>query len=143
MKQRLIVVLLLVGFLVATCGAEPTPEASPPEEASGMANPASWFCVEQGYQLEFRDEAGGQVGYCLFPDGSECEEWAFFRGECAPTSESQPNPAQLANSASENCVVVGGTWTIVMARSSAGERTAVGNPARHISRPGGMSSTWT
>jgi putative hemolysin len=77
-----------------------------------MANPASKFCVDQGYQSEIRDEAGGQVGYCLFPDGSECEEWAFYRGECAPSSESQPTPAQLANPASENCVAVGGTWTI-------------------------------
>ena len=29
-----------------------------------------------------REEEGGTVGYCLFPDDSECEEWAFFRGEC-------------------------------------------------------------
>ena len=48
-----------------------------------MANPASKYCVEQGYKLEIRDEAGGQVGYCIFPDGSECEEWAFYRGECS------------------------------------------------------------
>ena len=112
MKQRLIVVLLLVGVLVTACGAEPTPEPGPPEETPSMANPASQFCVEQGYQSEIRDEAGGQVGYCLFPDGSECEEWAFFRGECAPAGESQATPAGLANPASENCVAVGGTWTI-------------------------------
>jgi putative hemolysin len=112
MKQMTVVVLILVGFLVAACGAEPTPEASPTEAAPGMPNPASKFCVDQGYQSEIRDEPGGQVGYCLFPDGSECEEWAFFRGECAPSSESQPTPAQLANPASENCVAVGGTWSI-------------------------------
>jgi Tol biopolymer transport system component/putative hemolysin len=112
MKQRLIVVLLLVGVLVTACGAEPTPEPGPPEETPGMANPASQFCVEQGYRSEIRDEAGGQVGYCLFPDGSECEEWAFFRGECAPTGESQATPAGLANPASENCVAVGGTVSI-------------------------------
>jgi len=85
---------------------------SPTEAAPGMANPASAFCVDQGYQSEIRDESGGQVGYCLFPDGSECEEWAFYRGECAPASESQAPPAQLANPASQNCVAVGGTWTI-------------------------------
>jgi putative hemolysin len=108
----MIVVLILTGFLVAACGAEPTPTASPPEEAAGMANPASQFCVGQGYQSEIRDGADGQVGYCLFPDGSECEEWAFYRGECAPTSESEAAPAQLANPASENCVAVGGTRSI-------------------------------
>ncbi len=49
----------------------------------GLANPASVYCEEQGGKLEFRtDEAGGTVGICIFEDGSECEEWAYFRGEC-------------------------------------------------------------
>jgi putative hemolysin len=84
----------------------------PTETAPSMPNPASEFCVEQGYQSEIRDEAGGQVGYCLFPDGSECEEWAFYRGECAPAGESQATPGQLANPASENCIEQGGTVSI-------------------------------
>jgi Tol biopolymer transport system component/putative hemolysin len=112
MKAKMIVPLIVLAFLVTGCGAEPTPEARPPEEAPGMANPAAEFCVDQGYQSEVRDEASGQVGYCRFPDGSECEEWAFYRGECAPASEGQPTPAQLANPASENCVTVGGTVSI-------------------------------
>jgi putative hemolysin len=50
---------------------------------AGLANPASVYCEEQGYTLEIRtDEQGSQYGFCVFPDGSECEEWAFFRGEC-------------------------------------------------------------
>ncbi|MGA1825552.1 MAG: DUF333 domain-containing protein [bacterium] len=28
------------------------------------------------------DEEGGQYGICVFEDGSECDEWAYFRGEC-------------------------------------------------------------
>ena len=30
------------------------------------------------------EPSGGQVGNCIFPDGSECEEWALFRNECQP-----------------------------------------------------------
>jgi hypothetical protein len=30
MGQKMMVVLILMGFLVAACGAEPTPTASPP-----------------------------------------------------------------------------------------------------------------
>lgn len=46
-------------------------------------NPASVYCQEQGGKLEIReDTSGGQYGVCIFTDGSECEEWAFFRGEC-------------------------------------------------------------
>jgi len=49
---------------------------------SGLANPASAFCEEGGGKVDIREEADGQVGYCVFPDGSECEEWAYYRGEC-------------------------------------------------------------
>ncbi len=65
-----------------------SPIATPPSDAFespvGLPNPASVFCEEQGYKLEMRTDASGTAGYCIFPDGSECEEWAFFRGECAP-----------------------------------------------------------
>ena len=51
-----------------------------------MPNPASVYCVEQGFKSEIRTATdGGQSGICIFPDGSECDEWAYFRGECAPS----------------------------------------------------------
>lgn len=52
------------------------------ETQVGLANPASTYCAQKGYKLEIRDEADGEVGYCIFPDGNECEEWSFFRKEC-------------------------------------------------------------
>lgn len=55
----------------------------PVEEKTQIANPASAFCVKQGYTLEIRTDAdGGQYGVCIFPDSNECEEWQFFRLEC-------------------------------------------------------------
>jgi putative hemolysin len=52
--------------------------------STGIANPASAFCEEQGGTVDIRNDAesGGQIGICVLPDGSECEEWAYFRGEC-------------------------------------------------------------
>lgn len=50
-----------------------------------LPNPASAHCEDQGYVVEIRsDEQGNQYGFCVFPDGSECDEWAFFRGDCGP-----------------------------------------------------------
>jgi putative hemolysin len=50
---------------------------------SQLPNPASKYCIEQGYNFTIRTNPdGSQTGYCIFPDGSECEEWAYFRGEC-------------------------------------------------------------
>ncbi|MDD4332762.1 MAG: DUF333 domain-containing protein [Patescibacteria group bacterium] len=51
--------------------------------AAGLANPASVNCEERGGQLEIKKDAtGGEYGMCGFKDGSECEEWKFFRNEC-------------------------------------------------------------
>jgi len=48
--------------------------------------------VQKGGQLEIRTGPnGGQVGYCMFPDGSSCEEWQFFRGECQPKRPANSN----------------------------------------------------
>ena len=40
----------------------------------GLANPASVYCAELGFAAE------GET--CTFPDGTACEQWSFFRGEC-------------------------------------------------------------
>jgi hypothetical protein len=65
----------------------------------GMPNPASVYCEEQDGTLEMREEEGGTVGYCIFEDGSECEEWSFFNGECAIGDSLEitgmPNPASV------------------------------------------------
>jgi hypothetical protein len=58
-----------------------------------MPNPASVYCEEHGGTVELRqDDSGGVAGVCVFDDGSECDEWAYLRGEC------KPGGTQLANS---------------------------------------------
>ncbi len=49
---------------------------------TGLANPASVYCEAKGGILEIREFIGGQKGFCIFEDGSECDEWKFFRNEC-------------------------------------------------------------
>ncbi len=70
--------LVLLTVMVAACG---TGNGTTTQEP-GMPNPASVFCEEQGGRLEIRQESEGSYGVCVFPDGSECEEWALFNGKC-------------------------------------------------------------
>jgi putative hemolysin len=56
----------------------------PAQATAGLANPATQYCLEKGGQSDIRiSPDGGEIGFCVFPDGSECEEWAFYRNECA------------------------------------------------------------
>jgi inhibitor of cysteine peptidase len=78
------IAILLSLFVVSGC-VKKYPQLDPatatPEAA--IANPASVYCVKAGGSLGIRTtDDGSQYGICKFPDGSECEEWAFYRGEC-------------------------------------------------------------
>ncbi len=88
MKRAWIVVLLAGVLVVAACGGKATPtnfQSPVSTPGAGLPNPASVFCVDKGGQLEIRTAAdGSQTGYCIFADGSECDEWAYYRGQCAP-----------------------------------------------------------
>ena len=70
------------------------------EEPAQLPNPASAYCTEHGGTLSIKkDGEGNEYGECTLSDGTVCEEWAYFRGECpkaepvAPTEPSTP-PAE-------------------------------------------------
>ena len=74
-------------FGLSACGGDDSPSPSsevptsetPTTDGTGMANPASVYCEEQGGTVEIVDEADGQVGYCNLPDGQRIEEWEYYR----------------------------------------------------------------
>ncbi len=66
-----------------------------------MPNPASVYCEQQGNKLEIYTAAdGSQSGVCVFPDGSTCDEWAYFRGECPLAAQKSPTPAIVVEATS-------------------------------------------
>jgi len=97
-KQFLTVGVLLCVTLTACTGFQvQTLEATETGVPENMPNPASVYCAEKGNTLEFRTAAdGNQSGVCIFPDKSECEEWAYFRGECGPTAKPSLTPMVLS-----------------------------------------------
>lgn len=80
--RKITVFLFLMSMILGACTAAPVEQETP---AADMPNPASVYCEEKGGTLEIiTEEDGSQSGVCLFPDGSQCDEWAYFRGECQP-----------------------------------------------------------
>lgn len=93
MKRKWILVVLAVvlSVLVVACqsgdtqGTDETPAA--PLGGAQLPNPAAQYCQDQGHKYEIRTASdGSQSGVCIFADGSECDEWAYYRGECGPGS---------------------------------------------------------
>jgi len=79
--------LLGISLLLVACAPplipEPPLSEPAPEGVAKLPNPAAVFCENQGYAYEIRtDAAGNQYGVCIFPDSSECDGWAYYRGEC-------------------------------------------------------------
>jgi putative hemolysin len=88
MKRLFTFTILLIALTACTPVVQtPEPAATDIPQAD-IPNPASLYCEQNGYTLEIHTaEDGSQYGLCVFPDGSTCDEWAYFRGECGPASE--------------------------------------------------------
>jgi putative hemolysin len=81
MKSIKITMVMVVSVILTltACNAE----KPVPTDSNEIPNPASVFCKENGGTEENRQATDGSVtGFCLFSDGSECDEWTYFRGEC-------------------------------------------------------------
>jgi putative hemolysin len=106
-------------------GASTTPSTS-------IANPASTYCINQGGTLQIKTGPAGQYGMCTFSNGSQCEEWQFFRGQCSPThtmmnstSTNSTMTHTMMNSTSTNSTSMHGT--MVNTKSTNGTSVKVTN----------------
>jgi putative hemolysin len=87
-----VAVRAIIGYFSVTQATSDSTATDIPQ--AGIPNPASVYCEQNGNIHEIRTAAdGSQPGICVFPDGSECDEWAYFRGECGPTAQASPTPA--------------------------------------------------
>jgi putative hemolysin len=103
MKRILPFTIILMAVTACTAlqvqTPEPTATGIPP---ANMPNPASVYCEQNGNKLEIRKAAdGSQSGVCIFPDGSTCDEWAYFRGECGPAVQISPTPTMTVEATTE------------------------------------------
>ena len=128
-RKTLLISIVLICLMVLTAcspaSTRPTPQAK-------MPNPASMHCEQNGGKLDLRqDSAGGVTGVCVFPNGSECEEWAYFRGECKRgNSQVSPIPtpsleSKLPNPAAAYCEQQGNQLKIVTADDGSQHRVCI------------------
>ncbi len=102
MKRFLLFMIILMALTACS-----TPQAQESAENPAMdipqpsiPNPASVYCTQNGNKLEIRTAAdGSQSGVCVFPDGSTCDEWAYFRGECGSTAQESSVPGTTDDAA--------------------------------------------
>ncbi len=102
--------------------------------AAELANPAAVFCEENGYDYQIQNEAdGSQAGVCVFDDGSTCDGWAYFRGECGPdTAEASETEDQLFTETDYQFSFLYPTaWSL--SQDSGGQEVAGGHAPRTIS----------
>ncbi|CUR52165.1 Protein of unknown function DUF333 [Nitrosotalea devaniterrae] len=99
----------LAGFDVSvdlskTWSKTTAPSTNTTTNSTSIANPASVYCVNHGGTLDIQTTSAGQTGICKFPNGSQCEEWSYLRGECSPSTTSSNSTASSGtiNSTSTN-----------------------------------------
>lgn len=79
------------------------PNCEFPECPAQVPNPASVFCREQGGKLEIVEGAEGQQGVCVLADGTRCDEWEYYRGECPSEKSDDKNYCTAESREGEFC----------------------------------------
>lgn len=104
-KTKLIGLSIFLALTLTFSACGKVDQQNPPQNNNdiGLPNPASVYCLEQGGTLEMREDENGTYGVCIFPDGSECDEWAYFRKECQPGGQEQ-SPNEQSQGLSEDVI---------------------------------------
>ena len=105
MKRTILVTILLMALIACTAPQTQgtTAPASTDMHLANMPNPASVYCTQNGNKLEIHTATdGSQSGRCVFPDGSSCDEWSYYRGECGPAAQTTPLPVLTVEATSDN-----------------------------------------
>ena len=76
MKRTLGLVALLTMGCLTLAGCNKNAPVENPDVNAEIPNPAAVYCEENGGTLDL------ETWLCIFDDGSSCEEWAYYRGEC-------------------------------------------------------------
>ena len=95
-----LVAVCFIGLLMLGCAQK---QQNQTVNDTTIANPASVFCAQNGGTLSIITAAdGSQSGLCVFPNGSKCDEWAYYREECSPTNQTTVSNQTVSGNVSAN-----------------------------------------
>jgi len=67
-------------FILSACTPQPQTSSTNPVK---IGNPAAIYCQQMGYTYQtVADGEGGESGFCVMPDTTECAAWDFLSGQC-------------------------------------------------------------
>jgi putative hemolysin len=102
-NRMAVLAICVIGLLIFGCASKPSGQNITGQENATIANPASVFCTQNGGTLRIVTAAdGSQNGLCVFPNGSQCEEWAYYRGECAQANQTVVSNQTVSQNVSAN-----------------------------------------
>jgi len=71
--------IVATAILITACSPQPQNTTSPVK----IGNPAAVYCQQMGYTYQtVADGEGGENGFCVMPDTTECAAWDFLSGQC-------------------------------------------------------------
>jgi putative hemolysin len=95
---------VLVGALALAVGGLAGCGDDEDDGDTGIANPASVYCVEQGGEVVIVTDAdGNETGLCRLPDGTEVDEWEYYRQRDEATEPATSMVEVFFSSESEDC----------------------------------------
>jgi putative hemolysin len=113
-------ILQVLGTLTFLPPAQPKTAGLAPADTTGLRNPASQNCLDQGGTLIIEERGdGGQLGVCAFENNLQCEEWALMRGECPVGGVKVTGYATLAG---RYCAITGGEYAVTANSGQADEQ---------------------
>ena len=107
MKRNIFYICLITSIFInagSVNGEEPKKTTDQKGSLAGIPNPAAVYADKLGYKYEIRTDGYGVV---IFPDGTKCGEWDFFRGKAGQIwSYCEQRGGKI-----ENRIENMGTWT--------------------------------
>lgn len=101
MNKNLLFAVALV--TLSGCAAhliEPTLPAATEMPPTRMPDPDPAYC-EQNENKFIPAVDDTQKGLCIFPDGSACDEWAYYRRECCPSTQECSQESMIIKGSAE------------------------------------------